>query len=221
MMTVHLGLQLNETRLCPQFFHSYINNLTLSSYTDQSKVSTIAPAASVVVFVLAELIFNLKLFSSISDVSAILDPKTRFFISPALSLFLPVTSYIFAKANNPTSCSTAAAPVADLSPRAGLILTWMFLVELLRSMVEEIRMGGYSSSIQRAGRVVWMGSLVFFNIQNAGRKAVFSILLLLCATKMAQRIAFFEVWKRSYANRKDASVLTFYMHGSDAASTAT
>nr|CAB3469292.1 unnamed protein product [Digitaria exilis] len=199
-MVLHL---LDETKLCPQNISSYIGNLT-QSYTDQSNEATIV-STSVIMFVLAGLFFNLNLFSGISDVSAILDPKVRLFLSSALSLFLPVMSYLFSEAKNAaylsTSYSTSSTHrVADLSLTAGLILTWMLLVELLRKKVDEIRMRGYSGTIHRAGRVIWLGSLVFFNIRSAGRKAVFSVLWILCATKVAQRIAFTEVAKLSCSN---------------------
>ncbi|KAF8732688.1 hypothetical protein HU200_015020 [Digitaria exilis] len=210
-MVLHL---LDETKLCPQNISSYIGNLT-QSYTDQSNEATIV-STSVIMFVLAGLFFNLNLFSGISDVSAILDPKVRLFLSSALSLFLPVMSYLFSEAKNAaylsTSYSTSSTHrVADLSLTAGLILTWMLLVELLRKKVDEIRMRGYSGTIHRAGRVIWLGSLVFFNIRSAGRKAVFSVLWILCATKVAQRIAFTEVAKLSYAHGRNAAVLTSYM----------
>ncbi|KAF8732684.1 hypothetical protein HU200_015016 [Digitaria exilis] len=167
-------------------------------------------SASVIMFVLAGLFFNLNLFSGISDVSAILDPKVRLFLTSALSLFLPVMSYLFSEAKN-TAKNSSASPAIDLSFRAGLILTWMLLVELLRKKVDEIRMRGYSGTIQRAGRVAWLGSLVFFNIKSAGRKAVFSILWILCATKVLQRIAFTEVGKRSYGHGKNARLISSYM----------
>jgi hypothetical protein len=212
MTVLNHGVYLNVTRLCPQNISSYITNLT-ASYTDQSNEPTIV-SSSVIMFVLAGLFFNLNLFSGISDVSAILDPKVRLFLSSALSLFLPVMSYLFSEAKNAryiTSSSSSTAGAADLSLTAGLILVWMLLVELLRKKVNEIRMRGYSGTIQRAGRVAWLGSLIFFNIRSAGRKAVFSILWILCATKVGQRIAFTEVGKRSYAHGKNASVLTSYM----------
>ncbi|TVT98089.1 hypothetical protein EJB05_56631, partial [Eragrostis curvula] len=204
---------INQTRLCPPSMNSYITNLT-SSYTDKSNEPTMV-SASVIMFVLAGLFFNLNLFSGISDVSAILEPKVRLVLSSALSLFLPVMSYLFSEAKNSVNLTSSTASTTTVAPdlplRAGLILTWMLLVELLRKKVDEIRMRGYSSTIQRAGRVVWMGNLVFFTIQDAGRKAVFSILWILCAIKVLQRIAFTEVGKRSYAHGKNAQVLTSYM----------
>ncbi|KAL6606534.1 hypothetical protein ACP70R_042187 [Stipagrostis hirtigluma subsp. patula] len=203
---------INQTHYCTESMTMYIRNLT-SSYTDKSNEPTMV-SASVIMFVLAGLFFNLNLFSGISDVSATLDPKVRLFLTSALSLFLPVMSYLFSEAKNAGQSSptpTATAPAADLSLRAGLILTWMLLVELLRKKVDEVRMRGYSGTIQRAGRVVWLGSLVFFNIKTAGRKAAFSILWILCATKVVQRIAFTEVGKRSYAHGKNARLLTSYM----------
>ena len=212
-----MGQWMNETSfICPKEINSYITNLT-SSYTEKSNEPNMV-AASVIMFVLAGLFFNLNLFSGISDVSAILDPKVRLFLYSALSLFLPVMSYLFSEAKNAggaavaaTTTTTAHAAAADLSLRAGLILAWMLLVELLRKKVDEIRMRGYSGTIQRAGRVVWLGNLVFFNIRTAGRKAVFSVLWILCATKVLQRIAFTEVGKRSYAHGKNARLISSYM----------
>ncbi|OEL16018.1 hypothetical protein BAE44_0022963 [Dichanthelium oligosanthes] len=170
-------------------------------------------SASVIMFVLAGLFFNLNLFSSgISNVSAIINPNIRLFLSSALSLFLPVMSYLFSEAKGAGySNSVSQLTMDDLSLRAGLILTWMLIVELLRKKVDEIHMQGYSGSIQRAGRVIWLGNLVFFNIRTSGRKAVFSILWILCATKLVQRIVFTEVGKRSYAHGKNARVISSYM----------
>jgi hypothetical protein len=159
--------------------NSYVGNLT-ESYTDKSNEPNMV-AASVIMFALAGLFFNLNLFSGISDISSILDPRVRLFLSSALSLFLPVMSYLFSEAKNNHgsqyyTTTVGTGHVADLSLRAGIILAWMLLVELLRKKVDEIRMRGYSGTIQRAGRVVWLGSLVFFNIRSTGRKAVFAIL---------------------------------------------
>ncbi|XP_066338447.1 uncharacterized protein [Miscanthus floridulus] len=203
-----------RNRPCPAEIQTYVGNLT-SSYTDKSNEPSMV-AASVIMFVLAGLFFNLNLFSGISDVSATLDPKVRLFLTSALSLFLPVMSYLLSEAKNAayttmSSSSTTASAVTDLSLRAGLILAWMLLVELLRKKVDEIRMRGFSGTIQRAGRVIWLGSLVFFNIKSAGRKAVFSILWILCATKVLQRIAFTEIGKRSYAHGKNARLISSYM----------
>ncbi|XP_066372171.1 uncharacterized protein [Miscanthus floridulus] len=203
-----------STPTCPDTINTYITNLT-ASYTDKSNEPNMV-AASVIMFALAGLFFNLNLFSGISDISSILDPKVRLFLSSALSLFLPVMSYLFSEAKNNHAgqhytTTVGTGHVADLSLRAGLILAWMLLVELLRKKVDEIRMRGYSGTIQRAGRVVWLGSLVFFNIRSTGRKAVFAILWILCATRVLQRIAFTEFGKRSYAHGKNARLLSSYM----------
>ncbi|CAL5045387.1 unnamed protein product [Urochloa decumbens] len=204
--------------LCPPAIDSYIQNLT-SSYTEKSNEASMV-SASVIMFVLAGLFFNLNLFSGISDVSATLDPKVRLFLSSALSLLLPVMSYLFSEAKNsaaasssssPATSSSAGAAAGELPLGAMIILAWMLLVELLRKKVDEIRMRGYSGSIQRAGRVVWLGSLVFFNIKTAGRKAVFGILWILCATRVVQRIAYTEIGKYSYAHGKNARLITSYM----------
>jgi len=168
----HLGV--NQTAICPPAIDKYIQNLT-SSYTEKSNEASMV-SASVIMFVVAGLFFNLNLFSGISDVSATLDPKVRLFLSSALSLLLPVMSYLFSEAKNAAAGSPGAraAAAGELSLGALMILAWMLLVELLRKKVDDIRMRGYSGSIQRAGRVVLLGSFIFFNIKTAGRKAAFS-----------------------------------------------
>uniref|UniRef100_A0A0E0L755 DUF4220 domain-containing protein n=1 Tax=Oryza punctata TaxID=4537 RepID=A0A0E0L755_ORYPU len=192
-------------------------NLT-SSYTDKSNEASMV-SASVIVFVLAALFFNLNLFSGISYAGAILDPKVRVVLSKALSLFLPVMSYLFSEAKNAgVVCSGGGGdggggtgPV-ELSLRARLILVWMLLVELLRKKVEEIRMEAWhTGTVERAGRVAWLGSLVFFNLRAAGRKAVFGILWTLCAAKLVQRMTYTEVGKRSFAYGKNAKLVISYM----------
>nr|XP_034578622.1 uncharacterized protein LOC117842330 [Setaria viridis] len=61
---------------CPVVeINSCIGNLT-SSYTEKSNEPSMV-AASVIMFVLAGLFFNLNLFSGISDISAILDPQSE------------------------------------------------------------------------------------------------------------------------------------------------
>ncbi|CAN6202768.1 unnamed protein product [Urochloa humidicola] len=222
----HLGFNnlTGTTILCPPAIDSYIQNLT-SSYTEKSNEASMV-SASVIMFVLAGLFFNLNLFSGISDVSATLDPKVRLFLSSALSLLLPVMSYLFSEAKNSaaaaSSSSSSSSPASstaaagELPLGAMIILAWMLLVELLRKKVDEIRMRGYSGSIQRAGRVVWLGSLVFFNIKTAGRKAVFGILWILCATRVVQRIAYTEIGKYSYAHGKNARLVSSQLlHGQD------
>ncbi|KAF0902415.1 hypothetical protein E2562_016250 [Oryza meyeriana var. granulata] len=188
-------------------------NLT-SSYVDKSNETSMV-SASVLVFALAALFFNLNLFSGISDIGAILDPKVRVILSKALSLFLPVMSYLFSEAKNAgVICSGASAADGplELSLRARLILVWMLLVELLRKKVEEIRMQAWhTGTVERAGRVAWLGSLVFFNVSAAGRKAVFGILWILCAVKLVQRITYTEVGKRSFAYGKNAKLVISYM----------
>ncbi|KQK19834.1 uncharacterized protein LOC100841188 isoform X1 [Brachypodium distachyon] len=196
-------------RFCDPEIDTYVNNMT-KTYTDTGNEASMV-AASVIMFVLAGLFFNLNLFSRFSDVSAILDPKVRLFLTSGLSLFLPVMSYLFSEAKNAGAMAALPGRKPDLSLHAGMILVWMLLVELLRKKVDEVRMRGYSGTIQRAGRVVWLGSLVFFNIRNVGRKAVFGILWVLCATKVVQRIAFTEVGKRSYACGKNSRLVSSYM----------
>ncbi|XP_066357934.1 uncharacterized protein [Miscanthus floridulus] len=178
-------------------------------------------SGSVLMFILAGMFFNLNLFSGISDVSAILDPNVRLILSSALSLFLPVMSYLFSEAKNgearlrPGSSSTpsgaAAQQQTDLTLQAGVILVWMLLVELLRKKVDAIRMQGFSSTLQRAGRVVWLGSLVFINIHSSGRRIVYGILWIFCATTLVQRLAFNEFEKRSFAHGKNARLIAYYM----------
>ncbi|TVU13497.1 hypothetical protein EJB05_40556, partial [Eragrostis curvula] len=206
-----LHAYMNQT--CPEKIDQYIRNLT-SSYTDKRNEPTMV-SASVIMFILAGLFFNLNLFSGISDISAILDPRVRRFLTSALSLFLPVMSYLFSEAKNAVPAQwvgpTAASRGSDLSLKAGLILAWMLLVELLRKKADEVRMRGYSGSIMRAGRVVWLGNLVFFNIKSAGRKALFSILWILCATRVVQRIAYTEIGKRSYEHGKNPRLISSCM----------
>uniref|UniRef100_A0ACD5XX49 Uncharacterized protein n=1 Tax=Avena sativa TaxID=4498 RepID=A0ACD5XX49_AVESA len=186
-------------------------NLT-SSYADQSNEASMV-SATVIMFILAALFFNLNLFSGLSDASAILDPKVRIALSKALSLFLPVMSYLFSEAKN----AGAGADAAELPLRARLILTWMLLVELLRNKVEVIPMqqhhgdGWHKGTVERAGRVAWLGSLVFFNLRGAGRRSVFGILWLLCAAKLVQRVTFTLVGNNSYAFGKNARLIVSYM----------
>ncbi|KAJ1257685.1 hypothetical protein BS78_10G014800 [Paspalum vaginatum] len=98
----------NQTILmCPQAIDRHIHNLT-SSYTEKSNEASMV-SASVIMFVLAGLFFNLNLFSGISDVSATLDPKVRLFLSSALSLLLPVMSYLFSEAKNAASAAASAS----------------------------------------------------------------------------------------------------------------
>ena len=87
----------------------------------------------------------------------------------------------------------------------------MLLVELLRKKVEVIRMQGYSGTLERAGRVLWLGSLVFSNLEATGRKAMTGILWVICASKLVQRISFTEFGKRSLAFGKNARLISSYM----------
>ncbi|PUZ46627.1 hypothetical protein GQ55_7G096600 [Panicum hallii var. hallii] len=200
---------LNSSNYCAGFLTFYTANLT-ASYTETRNELTTVPA-SLIMFILTGLFFTLNLFSGISGVSAILDPKVRLFLSSVLSLFLPVMSYLFSEAKNIGGLGSESSTITGLSPRARLILTWMLLVEILRRKVDEIRVRGYLSTIQRAGRVVWLGSLVFFNINVVGQKALFSILWILCVTRLLQRIVFTEVEKRSYAHGKNPGLINSYM----------
>ncbi|VAH12906.1 unnamed protein product [Triticum turgidum subsp. durum] len=160
-------------------------------------------------FVLAVLFFILNLFSRSSDASAILNPTVRLFLSTSLSLFLPAMSYLYSEAKN------AVGQTADLSVRARTILMWMFLVELLRKKVEAILvtagMQGYSDTIDSASRVVWLGSLVFFNLRSAGKKALYGSLWVLAAAKLVQRFVTVELGKHSFAYGKNPQLIASYM----------
>jgi hypothetical protein len=168
-----------------------VANLT-SSYTDKSNVLTTIPA-SLIMFILTGLFINLNLLRGISNVSAILNPKVRPFLSSVLSLFLPVMSYLFSEAKNKADRPASAG----FSLRSLPILAWM-LVELLRRKVDKVRMRGYTTTIQRAGRVVWLGSLVFFNINIVGHRALFGMLWILCFTRLLQRLAFTDRGREAF-----------------------
>jgi hypothetical protein len=190
------------------------------SYADQSNESSVV-ATSVVMFILAAVFFNLNLFSSVSDVSAVLNPTVRLFLSSALNLFLPVMSYLFSEAKKATVDKSIFVNLKqrqqadDLPLLARVILTWMLLVELLRKKVEAILittgMHVYSSLISHASSVAWLGNLVFFNLQAAGQKALFGVLWVLCTAKLVQRVAITEIGKRSYAHGKNARLISSYM----------
>ncbi|CAM0147277.1 unnamed protein product [Urochloa decumbens] len=196
---------------------TYIYNLT-SSYADKSNESSVV-ATSIIMLVLAAVFFNLNLFSRVSYVSGVLNPTVHLVLSTALSLFLPVMSYLFSEAKNVPMLGAGRnmrGTRPDLPLRARMILTWMLLVELLRKKVEAIlvksgvQQGG-SSIIGHVTSVLWLGYLVFFNLKGAGRKAVFGILWVLCATKLVQRIFITELGKRSFAYGKNARLLSSYM----------
>ncbi|KAF7069613.1 hypothetical protein CFC21_075222 [Triticum aestivum] len=192
------------------FKNTIFYNLTDSYIAQFNHTTTLL--TSIIMFVLAALFFNLNLFSRLSDVSAILDPRVRLFITSALSLFLPVMSYLFSEARNATG--GARSKFTDELPlRARLILIWMLLVELLRKKAEEIHMQGYSGTMDRVGRVLLLGSFVFFHLHDAGKRSMVGILWLLCATRLVQRIVFTEVGKRSlaYGVGKNARLITSYM----------
>ncbi|KAL6606316.1 hypothetical protein ACP70R_041969 [Stipagrostis hirtigluma subsp. patula] len=202
-------ISINTLKFCNSTLHPFVYNLT-SSYTNQRNEATMV-ATSVVMFLLAALFFNLNLFSGFSDVSAILNPSVRLFLSTSLSLFLPVMSYLFSEAKNDAS----SGQMAELSIRARTILMWMLLVELLRKKVETnlitAGMKGYSGTIERSTRIAWLGYLVFFNLQSAGKKALYSILWVLAAAKLVQRFVTSELAKRSFAYGKNPQLLASYM----------
>ncbi|VAI25618.1 unnamed protein product [Triticum turgidum subsp. durum] len=149
--------------------YPYAYNLT-SSYANQKNEGTMV-ATSVLMFILAALFFNLNLFSRFSDVSAILNPSVRLFLSTSLSLFLPVMSYLFSETKNEgatiaTNSSTNSSSYGqlgdELSLRARTILMWMLLVELLRKKVEVILVNVGMQVMQQqqgqAGNVQELGS---------------------------------------------------------------
>ncbi|KAB8100963.1 hypothetical protein EE612_031618 [Oryza sativa] len=204
---------------CSETMISFVHNMT-ASYADKSNESSVV-STSVVMFILAAVFFNLNLFSGVSDVSAVLNPTVRIFLSSALNLFLPVMSYLFSEAKQAplgvgdSTTTTRDAHSDDLSLLARVILTWMLLVELLRKKVEAILittgMHVYSSLISHATSVAWLGNLVFFNLQAAGQKALFGVLWVLCAAKLVQRVAITEIGKRSFAHGKNARLISSYM----------
>ncbi|KAG2623512.1 uncharacterized protein LOC120696959 [Panicum virgatum] len=208
---------------CDALLHPFVYNLT-ASYADQRNEATMV-FTSVVMFMLAALFFNLNLFSRLSDVSAILNPTVRLFLSSSLSLFLPVMSYLFSEAKNEGAAVAAAAASSyrqpggtELSLRARTILMWMLLVELLRRKVEAILVSvgaqaaaSYSSTIDRASRIAWLGYLVFYNLSSTGKKAIYGTLWVLAAAKLLQRVAINELLKRSAAYGKNADQLSWYM----------
>ncbi|KAG2629871.1 uncharacterized protein LOC120701066 [Panicum virgatum] len=188
-----------------------VYNLTIF-YAEADLRGNEAPlvATSVVMFALAVLFIILNLFSRYSDVSAMLNPSVRLFFSAALSLFLPAMSYLFK--------SAASKQLAeDLSVRARIILMWMLLVELLRKKVDAILLTagggtqGYSVIVQRATGVFWLGSLVFFNLKSAGKKALYGMIWVFVAAKFVQRSVAIEVGKRSFAYGKNPQLVAAYM----------
>ncbi|KAJ1275155.1 hypothetical protein BS78_05G114600 [Paspalum vaginatum] len=190
----------------------FVYNLTIFyAEADLRGNEALLVATSVLMFVLAVLFFILNLFSRFTDGSAILNPSVRVFLSTSLSLFLPIMSYLFSEAKN----QSTAGHLGELSVRARTILMWMLLVELLRKKVEAILltagMQGYSSMIDRAGRVAWLGSLVFFNLRGTGKKALYGILWVLAAAKLVQRFVTIELAKRSFAYGKNPQLLASYM----------
>uniref|UniRef100_A0A0E0L759 DUF4220 domain-containing protein n=1 Tax=Oryza punctata TaxID=4537 RepID=A0A0E0L759_ORYPU len=203
------------TDYCIDIMANYVQNLT-SSYANKSNETSIV-ATSSIMFILSSLFFILSLFSRVSDVSAVLNPTVRLFLSSSLSLFLPVMSYLFSEAkNNPGDMSSGSGgQQTELSLRARTILTWMLLVELLRKKIETVLVNtgakGYSSTIEQASRIAWLGYLVFFNLKSSGQRVVFGFLWVIAASELFQRITINEVLKSSYAYGKNAPRLHSYM----------
>ncbi|KAL6606518.1 hypothetical protein ACP70R_042171 [Stipagrostis hirtigluma subsp. patula] len=188
----------------------YVYNLTASYANQWNEATTVA--TSVAMFLLAALFFILNLYSRFSDISPILKPSIRFFLSSALALFLPVMSYLFSEAKNEGGAGRGQR--IELSLRARTILSWMLLVELLRKKVEEfLVIGGtaYSGTIERATRIGWLGYLVFHSLRSSGKKALYSILWVLAAAKLVQRFVTSELAKRSFAYGKNPRLLASYM----------
>uniref|UniRef100_A0A0E0A4C1 DUF4220 domain-containing protein n=1 Tax=Oryza glumipatula TaxID=40148 RepID=A0A0E0A4C1_9ORYZ len=204
----------NGTQYCiDMILANYVQNLT-SSYANKSNETSIV-ATSSVMFILASLFFILSLFSRVSDVSAVLNPTVRLFLSTSLSLFLPVMSYLFSEAKNDAAAGSSGQQT-ELSLRARTILMWMLLVELLRTKVETVLVintgaKGYSSTIEQASRIAWQGYLIFFNLKSSGQKVVFGFLWLIAASQLFQRVTINEVLKSSYAYGKNAQRLHSYM----------
>jgi hypothetical protein len=69
----------------------------------------------------------------------------------------------------------------------------------------------YSSTIDRASRIAWLGYLVFYNPSSTGKKAIYGTLWVLAAAKLLQRVAINELLKRSFAYGKNAEQLGWYM----------
>ncbi|GJM94762.1 hypothetical protein PR202_ga11438 [Eleusine coracana subsp. coracana] len=198
---------------CTGILQSFVSNLTFS-YADQRNEASMV-ATSVIMFALATLFFNLSIFSGLSDMSAILNPSVRFFLSTSLSLFLPVMSYLFSEAKNDESANTGWT-MTELSFRARTILLWMLRVELLRKKVEAILVSaggvpGYSGTIERAARIAWLGYLVFHNIRSAGKRGLYGALWVLAAAKLVQRFVTLELGKRSFAYGKNPQLSAAYM----------
>ncbi|KAF8668054.1 hypothetical protein HU200_052459 [Digitaria exilis] len=191
---------------CNRTLYLSVYNLT-SSYTDKRNEATIV-TTSALMFILAAIFFNLNLYSRFTQVSAILNPSIRIFLSTSLSLFLPVMSYLFSEAKNE---GAATGETTELSQRARTILMWMLLVELLRKKVEAIGMQAYSGTIERAARIGWLGYLVLFNLRSAGKKALYATLWVFAAAKLVQRFVIMELAKRSFAYGRNPQLLNSYM----------
>lgn len=182
---------------------AYIYNIT-SPYTDSvNRVSIVG--TTVAMFTLNALFFNLTMFRRLSC-------SIRLARSLAVSLFHLVMSYLFFEAQNVSTPSISNMVIDEVSPRelplwARLILTWLLLEELLHNKAEPMwvpeaaadpgaLVAGYSGHAERAGRIVWLGSLVFTSIQSPGRRAVFGALWTVAAAKMVQRLVVTAVLRR-------------------------
>ncbi|CAD6268006.1 unnamed protein product [Miscanthus lutarioriparius] len=93
--------------------------------------------------------------------------------------------------------------------------SWMLLVELLRTKVETILVNvgaqSYSSTMDRASRISWLGYLVFYSLSGTGKKAIYGTLWVFAAAKLLQRVAINELLKRSFTYGRNAEQLGWYM----------
>ncbi|KAG8053474.1 hypothetical protein GUJ93_ZPchr0001g32438 [Zizania palustris] len=185
----------------------YVYNLT-NSYTDTANEVSIV-ATSVGVLLIAALLLTLDLLVG----AATLRPAARFVLTSAFSLFLPVTSYLFSEAKKSPGGNDGVNH--ELPLRARLILIWMLLIELLRRKAEGAVAGikgrAAGNPANRVGRALFLGYLVFFNVPDAGRKAVFAVLWVVVAAKLVHRLVIAKFVKDSFAIGKNPPLLAAYM----------
>ncbi|VAI84206.1 unnamed protein product [Triticum turgidum subsp. durum] len=127
-------------------------NLT-SSYADQSNEASML-SATVIMFLLAALFFNLNLFSGLSDTSAILDPKVRVVLSKALSLFLPVMSYLFSEAKNAGGLALVFFNLRGAGRKSVLGILWLLCVAKLVQRVTFTLVGKNSLAYGKNARLI-------------------------------------------------------------------
>ncbi|TVU27401.1 hypothetical protein EJB05_30010, partial [Eragrostis curvula] len=171
------------------------------SYTDKSQELNIV-LGQIIMFILLLLFMIL----SFDFRATLLTPKFRLVLSSALALFLPVMSYLFSSAKDAAVAVARSRGDTKIIDDSLLVRTWIILenmlfVELLRKKVDVIRMRGYSEIIQRAGRFVWLGSLIFFNVKNIGARTWAIGLWIFCSCQLVHKIAVAEVLKRSHPDQ--------------------